>query len=149
MAITGYFKYNKKIEVNQEAYNPTSGSNTAQAKELNYDNLDDFLKGLIANKLPDNFVAVFRTYNFNSGEREWERSFTLTKDSVVEGFPDKYDLLIIMSSKYLDGLNTANFCGKVQTAKASGDFGIEYSVNEIELAWKLKSLSDLKSCFGI
>ena len=141
----------KNVEVNQDAYKSTgSGSQIIQAVDITYGNIANFLGATSLTKdLPEGFTVSLKTYNFDSGEREWEKSYLITNQEVIEQEVLKYDLLITLHSKYIDELNSGNFCSVMQKARKNGDMGIESSLSDLELAWKLKGMTKHKSCFGL
>jgi len=103
----------------------------------------------IVRDVPASGDIMMRFYNFDAGDRTWEKTYVITQGSVKEGWSDSADLTIIMHSKYLDNeLNTANFCQTIQKAKAAGDFGYDVNQNLVAFLWKYRGLNDYKSCFG-
>jgi hypothetical protein len=115
-----------------------------------YTNLEDVLKNNeIVQKLPDDATILLAFYNFNSGDRQWERSYLLTKGNVEQGTTENYDIKLIMHSKYLTVLNQNNLCNVLKTAKNAGDFGSETKLPKISLAWKFKSMLGYKDCLGL
>ncbi|MEK6890897.1 MAG: hypothetical protein AABX03_02060 [Nanoarchaeota archaeon] len=115
------------------------------------DSLPKYLEGQkFINDLPNNAVIEFRLYNFNSGEREWEESYSIKKGSVKETNDNikDADMVIMVHSKYVPELGKG-FCSTIQKAKANGDFGVEIKLSESELLWKYKNLLSQKSCLGL
>ena len=102
----------------------------------------------IIQALPEDSTLLLRFYNFNSGEREWEKSYVMKKADVKEGMIDNADLTLTLSSAYLPQLTNQNFCGMIQAAKANGDLGVESSLSTAGLLWKFKSIAEYRSCLG-
>jgi hypothetical protein len=120
------------------------------ATNINYGNLPSFLsKNSVIKDIPDNIEILFRFYNFNSGSRAYEKTFILTKGSVVEGELDNPDLYLDIHSKYLNEWNSGNFCQIMTKANNNGDMGISSELSTAKLLWKFKSMNEHKSCFGL
>ncbi len=100
----------------------------------------------VIKELPKDAVISLRLYNFDSGERQWEESYIITKNSVEVGETSDADIEIIVSSKYIPQLG--NLCSAVQNAKANGDLEYEYNIGKTKLLWKYKSMMKHKNCFG-
>ena len=88
-------------------------------------------------------------YNFYSGEKEWERSYILTKGHAEEGLTDEYDIKLILHSKYLTVLNSNNLCIVIQTAQINGDFSSQTAISKTKLLWKYKGMLEYKDCLGL
>jgi hypothetical protein len=101
------------------------------------------------NALPSNAMISLKLYNFNSGKREIEKSYVITKGDVKESTQDNYDLEIQIHSKYLQDLGRLGFCDTVKKAQDSGDLGIETKLSQISLAIKYKSMMKYKDCLGL
>jgi|APSaa5957512622_1039677.scaffolds.fasta_scaffold18252_2 hypothetical protein len=139
------------IPINPDGRLPTgqASRNAPSAKNIDYNNLESFLETTkFVQDIPGDSTILLRFYNFNSGDREWEKSFILEKGAVQEGNVDNPDLIITIDSKYLPELNSQNFCSTASKAKRNGDLGYSYEISTAKLAWKLKSLNKHKSCFG-
>jgi len=116
---------------------------------INYDNLASALSGSkLIQDLPKDGTIVLRFYNFNSGSREWEKSYILKKGEVVEDYTEDTDMVITLRSDYLGPLTNKNFCSMVQTANQRGDLGLEYQVSKATILWKFKSMMKYGDCFG-
>ena len=116
---------------------------------ISYDNLVGILSGnQMIKDLPSDAVLLLRFYNFNSGERAWEKSYVLRKSEVKEGFVDKADLTLALHSKYLSQLTTDNFCSIIKSAKQNGDLGAYSELSTAALLWKFKSMLKYRECFG-
>ncbi|MDO8623683.1 MAG: hypothetical protein Q7R52_05550 [archaeon] len=125
-------------------------SNPGSPTNITYSNLAQVLSGnSMIKALPDNSNVVLQFYNFNSGSRAIEKSYILKNTGVAEGTVANADLTISISSRYMNGLNTWNFCSMVKTAKKNGDLGTESSLSTPSLLWKFKSMMKYKDCFGM
>jgi len=117
-------------------------------KNITKDNFYQFISGneLIKN-LPKDASLNLKLYNFNSGERQWEKTYSISKDKIIEGYDEKADADIILNSDY--AISLANdFCGTLKKANKAGDLGLELKKGEAGLLWKYKSMMKYKSCFG-
>ena len=75
---------------------PGEKENTENIPGINitYDNIEQILSGSdLAQNLPANAVLLLRFYNFDSGERDWEKSYIIQKGLVKEGISDACILL--------------------------------------------------------
>jgi hypothetical protein len=117
--------------------------------QLSKDNFAQVYKSqpLIQN-LPENALILLKFYNFDSGARQWDASFLLSKGD-IEIAPESInpDFTIIMHSKYIPYLG--DFCGTVKAAKANNDFAVETNIPTSTLMWKYKSMLSYKDCFGL
>jgi hypothetical protein len=121
-----------------------------QAVKITYDNLASTLSNTnMIQDLPSDAVILLQFYNFNSGEREFEKSYILTKGKIEQGTTENEDIAIYIHSKYLSKLTTANFCSVIQEAKNNGDLGVETKISKTSLLWKYKSIMRYKSCLGL
>jgi hypothetical protein len=112
------------------------------------ENLPLYIQGQqMVKDLPGNAVIGLKLYNFDTGERQWEESYVISKGKVEIGNTDSCDIVIVLNSKYVPELG--NFCGAVQKAKTNGDFRIETSMGETALMWKFKGMMKYKSCLGL
>jgi len=102
----------------------------------------------IIQKLPDDAKLMISFYNFKTGERTWERDYTITKGNAVEGYSDDVDFVMVMHSRWLSILDNSNLCSVVQSAKMNGDFYIDLKSSKVKLLWKYKSVSSYKDCLG-
>nr|MBA4405570.1 hypothetical protein [Nanoarchaeum sp.] len=126
-----------------------STSTLTPAVAINYDNLDDYMsRNAIINDLPEDATILLKFYNFDSGAREWEKSFVVTRSKVYEGSVDNADLVVSLHSKYLAEWNSRNFCTIMTKANNNGDLGYETGMSTVSLAWKYKNLMKYKECFG-
>ena len=139
------------MDINPNGRLPTGQAtrNAPPATDINYANIGSFLEATkFVQDIPEDSTLLLRFYNFNSGNREWEKSFVLEREQVHEGIAESPDLIITIDSKYLTELNSQNFCSTASKAKRNGDLGYSYEMSTAKLAWKLKSLNKHKSCFG-
>jgi hypothetical protein len=58
------------------------------------------------------------------------------------------DITMTLSSKYLDGLNTANFCSAINIAKKNGDLGVYTKLSAPAMMWKFKGMLKYRECLG-
>ena len=122
---------------------------SASAIAIDYNNLAPVLSSTsLIRDLPKNSVILLKFYNFNSGARQWEKSYVIKQGKVYEG-NENADITLTLHSKYLSGLTTGNFCSMIQQAKKNGDLGIETSISSVSLAWKFKSMYKYKDCLGL
>ncbi|MBT3416480.1 hypothetical protein HON86_01080 [Candidatus Woesearchaeota archaeon] len=120
------------------------------AVNIDYSNLASFLSRNAAIKdIPANTKILLRFYNFNTGSRNYEKTFVLESGHVSEGTTDNPDLYIDVHSKYLNDWNSGNFCQIMTRAKNNGDMGITSDLPVTKLLWKFRAMSDHKSCFGL
>jgi hypothetical protein len=139
------------LQINPNARLPTGQAtrNAPQATDINYNNIVSFLKATkFVSDIPDDSTISLVFYNFDSGSRQIEKSFILKQKEVQEGNSENPDLIISIHSKYLDKLNSQNFCSTISKAKRNRDLGYSYEMSTAKLAWKLKSLNKHKACFG-
>lgn len=116
---------------------------------ITYNNIEEVLsKHNLIKNLPIKTTILLRFYNFNTGERQWEKSYILEKGKVKEGFIENPDATLIINSKYLNGLTTANFCSVFANAKKNGDATAETNLSKIRFLWKFKSFLKYKGCLG-
>ena len=137
----------KKVITNSEI----NGSKlSAQVVKVNYSNIEKELsKNEVIVNLPSEAKILIKFYNFNSGERTWEKSYILSQGAVKEGTLENPDVILSLNSKYLDELTTQNFCAVIKKAKENNDLGIEFSGSETALLWKYKGMLQYKDCFGM
>lgn len=118
-------------------------------KAVDYSTLtSDLLRSDIVQDLPKGALLRLQFYNFNSGVREWERSYNLGKDSVEEGSAAG-DIQIIMDSKYVREFKTRGACAVLTSANNNGDFGADTEMSDSALIWKYKSMMKYRDCLGL
>lgn len=122
---------------------PTSAKKTTDYSTL----VSDLLKSDIVQDLPNDAVLRLQFYNFDSGVREWEKSYNLKKNSVQEG-SDTGNIQIIMHSKYVQDFKIKSVCEVLTSAKNNGDFGVDTEMSDSALVWKYKSMMKYRSCLG-
>jgi len=101
----------------------------------------------IIKDVPEGAQVLLKLYNFNTGERQWEKSYIVKKGNVTEGTLSNPEITLILNSAYLADLNKIGFCATVKKANTNGDLGMEFSVSEVTLAWKYRALMKYKECF--
>jgi hypothetical protein len=102
----------------------------------------------IVQAIPDNSEILLEFYNFDSGERQIEKTYILKNDGIVEGTSQNSEITLSLHSKYMDGLTNKNFCSMINQANTNGDLGVDTSLSSVELAWKFKSLYAYRDCLG-
>lgn len=100
-------------------------------------------------ELPKEALIYLRLYNFDTGVRQWEKSYIITKGKVevVDTLPaneNKLDAEIIISSKYV---LSAEFCTAIKQARANNDFRYELKSSKTALLWKYRGMMKYKDCF--
>lgn len=116
---------------------------------ITYSNLAlELSKNQLVKDLPSNAIILLRFYNFNTGERQWEKSYVLTTGNAREGLVDNADITIVIHSRYLSSFTSTNFCSVIKTAKANNDLGIWYTCSKMSLMWKFKSMMKYRECLG-
>lgn len=119
------------------------------SEEADYSTLSsDLLKSEIIKDLPKGAVLELSFYNFDFGERVWEKTYVLKKDSVEEG-TEQSDIQIIMHSKYVRDFKHKSLCGVVIDARNQGDLGIETELTQSALMWKYKNMLKYRDCLGL
>jgi len=145
---TNAISQNQGSQSYQGASGASSYSQSSSPTPITYSNLANMLsRNSMIQALPDKAIILLKFYNFNSGQRQWEKSYILTKGRVAEGTANA-DLIILLHSKYLAELNENNLCSVIQKAKANGDFGTEMQLSTASFMWRYKSMMSYKSCFG-
>jgi len=143
LIIAGLLIYNYKL-----TGNAVKNTGTSQAVPITYNNIAQVLSSSdLVNALPESGSILLRFYNFNSGSREWEKSFIIKKGNVKEG-TENADIILNLHSKYLSGLTTGNFCSMISQAKKNKDLGFETSLSTLSLGWKYKSMYKFRDCLG-
>ena len=121
---------------------------TQQKFDVTKENLGAFLQiTSLIKELPEDARISFKTYNFDSGIRTWEKFYILTKGKVYESDEDNVDAVVFLHSKYISGLGI-NFCQTIKEAKSKGDFGFEIKKSKAGLLWKYRGMISYKKCFG-
>jgi len=143
VCVAGFFIYNSVLGDK----NNTSGV-SGQVIKIDYNNLAPVLSSAsLVQDLPKDGSITLKFYNFNSGQRQWEKSFVIKQGGVYEG-DEKTDITLTLDSRYLSVLTTGNFCSVILQAKKNGDLGMETSLSSVSLAWKYKSMYKYRDCFG-
>lgn len=121
------------------------------ASEEDYQRLEDILpQNEIIQKLPEDAKIKLSFFNFNSGYREWERTYILTRGNAVQGEASlsEVDMSLIMHSRNLPLLKGDNFCEVINSAQRNGDFAMETERSTLSLGWQYKSIIGYKDCLG-
>jgi hypothetical protein len=140
-AVAIYFKYGRTSEQGSGVSVPPI--------DITYENIEPMLsKSSLIRDLPDDSTLMLRFYNFDTGERQWERSYVLQTGNVKEGTITNADITFHLHSKYLEPLTNQNFCSVIQQAKRNSDLGIETELSKTKLAWKFKSIVKYRDCLG-
>lgn len=148
IVLLGYFS--NPVSILGKAIDSGKGSASGNAVQvqLTRENFNLFLQQQkVVSDLPKSAVISLRLYNFNSGERQWEKSYIITKGKVIEGNAENPDLDIILSSKYIYEI-AKDMCAGVNLAKKNGDIGFDLKISEAGFLWKYKSMFGYRSCFG-
>lgn len=135
--------------INQNALSNQT-SYAVKATPITYENIEDVLSGNnIVKVLPEDAQMILRFYNFNTGSRVWEKSYTLKKGSVKKGASANPDISLSMHSKYFNELTDQNLCSTIKKAKNNDDLGVEIYISQAALLWKYRSILKYKECFGL
>lgn len=128
----------------------TTTSTPTPTIKINYSNFEkEIAKSGMVKAIPQDSSILLRFYNFDSGERQWERSFLLKTASVKQTNQTSADMTLVLSSKYLNELTNKNLCSIIQKANKNGDLGIETELSSASLLWKFRSMSSYKECLGL
>lgn len=135
--------------------NETSNIKSTSSKPIpiNYTNIEQQLaKNNIVQSIPSEKIILLRFYNFNSGARNWENSYLVSSKSITkinnsDIKEEDYEIIILLDSKYLNELNTGNFCSIIKKANENGDLDIETKLSSVELGWKFRNMYQFKDCF--
>lgn len=134
---------------NKTSGNTIATTSTQPATNINYGNIEQILsKNMVIKKLPNKGTISLRFYNFNSGERQWEKSYILTQGNVKEGTAIKPDMEIIIHSKYLKELTDQNFCEIIKKANKNGDLGTNLFISKTSFMIKYFSVIKYRDCLG-
>jgi hypothetical protein len=96
--------------------------------------------------IPQGEQILLRFYNFNTGEREFEKSYILTTRSAKEGFIENPEITITIHSKYLPELSSDNLCATIIKAKTNGDLGVYTDLSTTKILMKFKNMMKYKDC---
>jgi hypothetical protein len=146
-------KVEKPVSSSAIAPVKTSKPNSIPTSSLPVINYTAFEKNLannpLINSIPSETKIGLKTYNFNAGNRVWEKSYTLQKGSVSAGEPTEADVTIVLHSKYVNKITNTNFCEIIKQAKENNDLGIWTDLSALQLTWKFKSMMEYKDCLGL
>jgi hypothetical protein len=127
----------------------SSGSGSGHSTNSAYSNFEQILaSNQMIKDLPSNALILLKFYNFNTGQRQWENSYVLTKGSAKLGTTAKPDITIIIASKYLAQVTSSNLCSVIKSAQSNGDFGTESGMSTLGLLWKYRSMMKYRACLG-
>lgn len=130
------------------AEGPVQEANNGPAILINYTNFEEELsKNSLVRALPEDSSILLNFYNFDSGNKEIEKTYLMKKSSVVSGTGNA-DIIMDIHSKYLKILTDQNFCTIVKTAKKNNDLSIDTSLSTTSLMWKFKSVMKYRDCLG-
>jgi hypothetical protein len=128
---------------------PSSYSGAGKQVVIDYSNLASFLsQNEMVKAIPDGAVISLKFFNFNTGERQWEKSYILTRGNAKEGETNSADISLTLHSKYLKQFNGYNLCSIIKQANANRDLGFESPLSKIKLLWKFKSMYAYRDCLG-
>jgi hypothetical protein len=96
--------------------------------------------------VPKGETILLRFYNFNTGVREFEKSYLLTKANAKEGYLDDPEITIVVHSKYVPEINSNNLCETITKAGSNNDVGIYTDLGTTKLVLKFKSMMEYKDC---
>ncbi|MBD3247152.1 hypothetical protein GF378_00855 [Candidatus Pacearchaeota archaeon] len=122
------------------------------ASDEDYNRLETILpQNQVIQDLPDNARILLSFFNFNTGERQWERDYLIGKGSAtqVSSMPNDLDMKMIMHSRNVPLLKEGNLCNVVATAKKNGDYATELVGSKTSLLWKYKGVMKYKDCLGL
>ena len=149
LAVPIYYLFNQD-KFNQKIETTITNSTTSPTIAINYTNFaKEIAKNSLIQALPDKSIISLRFYNFDNGQRNYEKSFVLTRASVKEENTTSADITLLLHSKYLKGLTNKNFCDIIQKANTAGDLGVETNLSMASLALKFRSVIKYKSCIGL
>lgn len=147
--VISVFSYVRLEETGRVVGGDSSYSGLGAPVNLDYGNLAGYLSSTsMVKALPSNSEIALKFYNFNSGERQWEKSYILRKDSAVEGEAANADITIIISSKYITQMGSSGLCNAVKKAKSNGDLATSSDLSTLQLLWKFKSMLSYRNCLG-
>lgn len=142
VGFTGYLGYSVFFSSSGEVY-------TGPVIDITYENFEEqMMRQSLVHDIPKEGEILLSFYNFDSGEREIEESYVMTRGKVVKGSGSEPDIEIMMNSKYLDQLTNVNFCSVVPSAKANGDMYTELGLSNTKLSWKYNGMFKYRDCLG-
>lgn len=150
IAASVYYFGIKLIPSGNVVSQPSSSNFGAGQKVLvTKENFYEFVQGNeIVQSMPKEGVLLLRLYNYNTGERQWEKNYIITKGMIVEGYSEDVDAVLILASKYAPYL-AQDFCGTMKKANEAGDLRLEMKKGQAGLMWKYRGMMKYKSCLGI
>jgi hypothetical protein len=131
----------------EDAGSTISGRSVSPVVDINYGNFASLVsKNSMIRDLPKKSEVLISFYNFDKGYREVERSYLVRDGLLVETDIDSAEVSIFLNSRYLDEMNSHNFCSVLKKAYSNGDLGFESSLSSVKLLWKYKGMMKYKSC---
>ncbi|OGJ20889.1 hypothetical protein A3K73_09305 [Candidatus Pacearchaeota archaeon RBG_13_36_9] len=113
---------------------------------ITLDNFPEYAKELpIVKELPKDSEVSLKFYNFDSGERHWDRNYTITKGNIEKRESVNPDIEIILHSKYAPEI--LDFCSTAKKAKQSNDIAFWTNLNLAHFLWRYKGMMEYKDCF--
>lgn len=149
--ISSQAQQSEKSPSKQEVIIPKEPKEIISASEEDYERLEIILpQNEIIQKLPEKAKIKLSFFNFNSGSREWERTYILTTGNAIQGDASlsEIDMALIIHSRNLPLLNGDNFCEVIKRAQRNGDFAMETEKSTVSLGWKYKRIIGYKDCLG-
>jgi hypothetical protein len=139
----------KQVYVPKTITIPVSAPTPTEPKPVDYSN---FIPTVLANEmisdLPKDGSISLNTFNFNTGERQIEKTYLLKKDSVVES-KEAADIYVNFHSKYVNQVTQNNLCEILTKANNNGDFGAWTELEESTLIWRYKGMLKYRDCLGL
>jgi hypothetical protein len=115
---------------------------------INFDNFAEYASSQkLVKELPSNAEISIKFYNFDSGQRQFDAIYTMTKGKVEKREAISADIEIMINSKYLPQIG--NLCQTLQEAAKNGDVSYQTNLNSAALLWKYRGMMKYKDCFGI
>jgi len=143
------FVQNNIYQETGQAVSSTLENSVIPTVNISYSNFEQELsKNNMVKDLPKNSRILLQFYNFDFGERLFEKDYIIQKTGVKETTNSKENVDIVLSihSKYLKGLTNKNFCEIIKKANENGDLGFETRLSGISLAWKFRSMYKYRGC---
>ncbi len=110
--------------------------------------INSILESDFLEDLPEDAKISIQFYNFDSGQRELEKIFALSKNSVKESAQSS-DIKILMHSKYIPNFSEKDICQIIKEAGQNNDIGFETDMPQSSLIWKYRSMIKYKDCLNI
>lgn len=115
-------------------------------KVIEKDNLVLYLENQeVINDLPKDARINLRLYNFNSGERQFEGEYKITRSGASSESFDDPELTIILHSKYLENLDE-DICMIINKARENGDLEVNLHISKALFFWRYRNILDYEEC---